>query len=240
MRRTAALAAATLSLLVAGTAAAHVRIMSPTPRSSVDLKARHCGVTGSPRANVQTYRPGAVLHLVWNEYVPHPGWLRISFNANSDTFRIPPGVAAGTPAGYPTENLTGMMDPGGSGSLIIEDRIPNGSATTRDITLPMTECTNCTLQLIQMMTDKPPYTIDELSNDIYFACVDLVISATDPLVDAGPGDPDGGANPGDPDGGTAPAELTSGCGCQGSGGAPAGLALVVGVGLMLPRRRRRA
>lgn len=130
-----------------------------------------------------------------------------------------------------------MTDPGGSGSVIIADRIPSGT-TSRDITLPTTECTNCTLQLIQMMTDKPPYTTDALSNDIYFACVDLVISATAPIVDAGP-TPDGG-NGGAADGGDVANEITSSCGCQGGGAGSAGLALAVAAALALPRRRRRA
>lgn len=234
------LAAVAVLTLLAPRVDAHVRISSPTPRSTIDLKQRHCGSTGSARANVQTYRPGATLHLVYDEYIAHPGWLRISFNPNGDTFRIPPGDPAGTPAGYPTENLTGMLDPGGSGSTIIADRIPNGSRTTYDVTLPTQECTNCTLQLIQLMTDKPPYTIDTASNDIYFACVDLVISATAPVVDAGPAGPDGGSNPGDPDAGTGPAEITSGCGCQGGVGSPSWLAIAVAALLAVPRRRRRA
>src|ERR1051326_5653449 len=185
---------------------AHVRITSPTPRTVTDLKVRHCGggTTGSARANVQTFSPGATIHLTWDMYIAHPGWFRISFNPNGDTFRIPPGDAAGQPAGYPTEDLTGMLDPDGLGSTIIADRIPT-TVLSRDIVLPTAECNNCTLQLIEMMTDKPPYTTDTASNDIYFACVDLVISATAPMVDAGP-TPDA-TDPGD--------TTSSGCGCQG-------------------------
>ncbi|MEZ4403951.1 MAG: SCE4755 family polysaccharide monooxygenase-like protein [Kofleriaceae bacterium] len=235
--RSLVVAAALLS--TASVASAHVRITSPTPRSSTDLKQRHCGMAGSARANVQTYAPGATLHLVWNEYIAHPGWLRISFNPNGDTFRIPPGDPAGTPAGYPTENMTGMTDPT-SGSVIIADRIPSGT-TSWDVTLPTAECSNCTLQLIQMMTDKPPYTVDAASNDIYFACVDLVISAGGPLIDAGT-DPDGGgavdAGDADGDAGIRPSDVSSGCGCQG-GADPSGLAVLgAGVGWLLRRRRR--
>src|SRR5262249_59355394 len=72
-------------LLVPAVASAHIRITSPTPRTA-ELKQRHCGLTGSARANVQTYRPGALLHLVWDEYVSHPGWFRVSFPQNGDTF----------------------------------------------------------------------------------------------------------------------------------------------------------
>ncbi len=227
--------AAALSLFVASHVEAHVRITSPTPRTAVDLKDRHCGVTGSARANVQTYRPGAVVPLVLDEYIPHPGWMRVSWNPNGDTFRIPPGDAAGVPAGYPTENLTGMPDPGGSGSIILADRIPTGT-TTFNVTLPTTETTNGTIQVIQMMTDKAPYTIDVASNDIYFACVDVIISATAPIVDGGPTGPDGGAS-GNADAGSGPTEVSGGCSTSSSGSA--GLAVLLGLALVAPRRRRR-
>src|SRR5262249_32799515 len=110
-------------------AAAHVRITSPTPRSSDQLKERHCGMAGSARANVHTYKPGAPLHLVWDEYIVHPGWFRVSFQQNGDTFETPPisngPNGNGGAANYPTENLTGKVDPG-TGSLIIADRIAHG------------------------------------------------------------------------------------------------------------------
>jgi uncharacterized protein (TIGR03382 family) len=183
------------------------------------LKQRHCGQTGSARANVQTYRPGATLHLVWDEYVVHPGWFRISFQQNGDTFEVPP--ASGAASNYPTEDLTGKTDPA-TGSLIIADRIMHGTSSF-DVTLPNVECNNCTLQLTQMMTDKPPYTADTTSDDIYYQCVDLVLTASAPPSDAGGG---GGDTAG-----------TSG-GCSTSGGAP-GLLLVAALGLVRRRRPRR-
>jgi uncharacterized protein (TIGR03382 family) len=217
-------------------ATAHVRITTPTPRTTIDLKSRHCGATGSARANVQTYRPGATVHLVWDIYIAHPGWIRVSFNPAGDTFRIPPGVSGG----YPTENLTGMADPGGSGSTIIADRLPV-TQTSLDVVLPNAECNNCTLQVIEMMTDKPPYTIDPLSNDIYFACVDLVVSASTPIIDAGidaPGSVPVDAGPG-ADAGVGINETSGGCGCA-QGGSPSGmLAVAVAIGWVIPRRRRR-
>jgi uncharacterized protein (TIGR03382 family) len=204
-------------------ASAHIRITSPTPRSADQLKQRHCGQTGGARANVQTYRPGAPLHLVWDEYVSHPGWFRISFQQNGDTFEIPPvsngPVGSGAASNYPTENLTGKTDPA-TGSLIIADRIAHGTSSF-DLTLPNVECSNCTLQLIQMMIDKPPYASDTTSDDIYFQCVDLVLSASAPPPDAGTGDGTGG---------------TSG-GCSTSGGAP-GLPLLAALGLVRRRRTR--
>jgi hypothetical protein len=101
------------------------------------------------------------------------------------------------------------------------------------ITLPNIECTNCTLQLTQMMTDKPPYTTALTSDDIYYQCADLVLSASapPPMVDAGV--PNGDAATTDPGG-------TSG-GCTTTRGASGGALIFVGgaLGLVLARRRRR-
>lgn len=218
MRR---IALALAAVLAPASASAHIRITSPTPRAGNQLKQRHCGQTGSARANVQTYRPGASLHLGWDEYVSHPGWFRISFQQNGDTFEVPPASTGPSDSGasnYPTEDLTGKTDPA-TGSLIIADRIMHGRSSF-DLTLPSVECNNCTLQLTQMMIDKPPYAADTTSDDIYYQCVDLVLSASAPPTDAGTGDGTAG---------------TSG-GCNASGGAP-GLLLAAALGLL--RRRRR-
>ena len=221
---------------------AHVRITSPTPRSTTQLKERHCGSTGSARANVQVFAPGAALHLTWDEYIGHPGWYRISFQENGATFEIPPAsngpTGTGNPSNFPTEDLTGMTDPA-SGSLIIADRIADGTLSY-DFTLPEVECDDCTLQLIQLMTDKPPYSIATTSNDIYYACVDLVLSGDAP--DAGPGGGDPDAGPADPDAGDPAAPDAGGpgtasSGCNAAGGAPG---LVAALALLGLRRRRRA
>ena len=99
MRRLGLIALLTLGISPT-LASAHVRITSPTPRSTTALKERHCGAAGSVRANVQVYEPGAPLHLTWDEYIGHPGWFRIAFQENGDTFEIP--AASGTGNGYPT------------------------------------------------------------------------------------------------------------------------------------------
>jgi len=221
-------------LLTSTIADAHIRITSPTPRSTTVLKQRHCGATGSVRANVQTFAPGATLHLVWDEYVAHPGWFRVSFQENGDVFETPPasnGPSSGGASNYPTEELTGTTD-AATGSLIIADRIMH-PALSLDVVLPNVECNNCTLQLIQMMIDKPPYTTDVASNDIYYACVDLVISASAPPPDAGVGN--GGDAGFDPDAGSTGSGGSGGCSVAGGSSAVVALAII---GLL--RRRRRA
>jgi uncharacterized protein (TIGR03382 family) len=229
-------------LLAPAVVAAHVRITSPTPRSSTTLKERHCGMAGGARANVQTLPPGSPLHLVWDEYVIHPGWFRISFQQNGDTFEIPPAsngqTGGGAASNFPTEDLTGKTDPT-TGSLIIADRIVHGTLS-KDITLPNVECNNCTLQLIQMMTDGAQYTTAPTSNNIYFACVDLVLSAAaPPPPDAGVGMGDGadagvdGSGGGNGNGG-------GGGGCSTSGGGSSVVLALALVGLVRRRRTARA
>jgi MYXO-CTERM domain-containing protein len=219
-----------VAMLPAGIVDAHIHLTTPRARTDSltgDQKYRHCGVAGQTRipSRVTTYRPGETITVTWLETVNHPGYYRIAFQPDGDTFGIPP-PGNGPPAGYPSLDQTGMTD--GTGALILKDFIPDGMLSAQ-ITFPMMECNNCTLQFIQVMTDKPPYTID-MSNDIYFNCADITLSNDAPMVDVGgmPG-PDAGIDPGNNPGGG------SGCSTQGPTGLP--LALVV-LGLILGRRRR--
>ncbi len=63
----------------------------------------------------------------------------------------------------------------------------NYSAT---VTLPNVECDNCTLQVIQVMYDKPPYTIP--GNEMYYQCADLVLAGPIELDAGSPGEADSG------------------------------------------------
>src|SRR5690349_12882922 len=75
-------------------ASAHIRMTSPTPRSSDDgLKVGPgCGERDDQRSsNVTTVRSGSILHLQWDETVNHESHYRVSFDADgSDDFADPP------------------------------------------------------------------------------------------------------------------------------------------------------
>jgi hypothetical protein len=219
-------------------ATAHITMLSPDRRTS-EQKQAHCGFTGSTRANATTHPTGERLVITWDETIAHHGWYRISLHPDGDTFRIPP--ASDGPNGYggasnfPTEDMTGMTDPGGS--IILADRIPNphpgGGVQSFEITLPDVPCDNCTLQLLQVMTDTPTY---DPNSALYFQCADLVVSSTAP--DAGP-PPD--ASPADgavggPDAGTDAGPRDSG-GCR-TTGKSSGILTVVAV-VWLRRRTSR-
>ncbi|MGE0868368.1 MAG: SCE4755 family polysaccharide monooxygenase-like protein [Kofleriaceae bacterium] len=209
-------------VLMATPAVAHIHLTSPLARtdsSTGDQKSEHCGVTGQTRnpARVTTFRPGETITVTWLETINHPGHFRIAFQADGDVFGIP-AAGDGPPAGFPSVDQTGMTD--AAGAIILKDFVPDGTLSAQ-VTLPDIECENCTLQFIQVMTDKPPYTVDEASDDIYFNCADIRLSSTAPTVDAGAMSGGGG-------------ETTGGCASSYPGGI-GGL-----LGLALVRRRRRS
>ena len=57
--------------------------------------------------------------------------------------------------------------------LIADKTDPNYSV---EITMPDIECDNCTLQLMQVRYDAPPFTSGGDSNDIHRACADVTLS----------------------------------------------------------------
>ena len=120
-----------------------------------------------------------MLTVKWLKTVEHPGHYRISFDNDGTDFFIPPNATATTVGMDPTVMID--LIPDVQGNFPIQGRM-----YTKDITLPNIECTNCTLQLIQLMTDKPPYTTTTTSDDIYFQCADIMLSnSAPPPPDAG-------------------------------------------------------
>ncbi len=235
------------ALLVPSLASAHIHLTFPTSRTDNvqgdPQKAEHCGTVGYSRAanptRISTFLPGQTITVTWAESIQHPGWFRIAFQPDGEVFGLPPAstgpTGGGAASNFPTANQEGVD--AANNSIVLVDRIPDGM-TTQSITLPNMECSNCTLQFIQVMTDSAPYTVDTLSNDIYFNCADLVLAANAP--DAGPGATvDAGVTgdaPAAGGGGTDPVQ--GGCAVGGSSGLVGGLAL--GLALVGVRRRRRA
>ena len=217
-------------------AAAHIHLTAPQARTDSltgDQKDQHCGVANQVRnaARVTTFKPGETITVTWMETVQHPGYFRIAFQPNGSVFNIP-AAGNGPPAGFPSVDQTGMTD-AATGTIILKDRIPDGMLSAQ-VTLPNMECNNCTLQFIQVMTDKAPYTTDALSDDIYFNCADITLSNSTtppPMVDAGV-PPSGDAATTDPGSTT-----TGGCSTSGAAGSLVPMALGL-VGLALRRRRR--
>lgn len=226
-----------LLAIPAGVADAHIHLLEPLSRTDNaqgdPQKQQHCGDPATTRiaTRVTTFKPGQTITVKWAETIPHPGYFRISFQPNGEMFRIPKPDGA---TGFPKEDLTGMVDPDGSGSIILKDQIADGT-TQIDVTLPDMECSNCTLQFIQVMTDKAPYTTDLNSDDIYFNCADITLAKDAPDAGMQP-TPDAGVDEGGGNNNAGNGEISSSC----STGNATGLGVLALLGLVGLRRRRRA
>lgn len=231
-------------LASASQAGAHIALKSPTARTNdqVQLKDGPCGQTTNARTGkVTVFKPGETITVAWDETINHPSHYRISFDPNGTNFPNP-------------KSFTDMD--GGVNVLVdgIKDKTGvTPIAYTQQVTLPNVECNNCTLQLIQVMTDKPPYDPSPAGNDIYYQCADLVLTNSDagvpvsdagvPVSDSGSGKPDASTPP--PDGGTGgdPVANDGGCQCaitpgRTAAGATGGLVFTALALALLARRRR--
>lgn len=222
------------SLLHAAPASAHISLeQGGTHLSRYGdglLKDGPCGKAGGVRGtHVYTYEPGATITVSVVEFVTHPGYFRLAFDSDGDhAFKEPasikpvdpnrrcpdgPGDHCGPADFYNTPAVLPGMDNlnphlAGSGK----------PKYTWQVTLPNVECTNCTLQVIQVMEDDfahGPYdpTPGVGVEDIYHQCIDLVLKHGAPPSDAGPTGGDAGTTESDasqPGGGGAPEGGTGG------------------------------
>ncbi|MEZ4447910.1 MAG: SCE4755 family polysaccharide monooxygenase-like protein [Nannocystaceae bacterium] len=181
------LAAAALSAPI--DAAAHIEITSHVDRNGVDAqKTGPCGKAGSVRGDtVYTYEPGEAVTIAWHEYVDHPGHFRVAFDDDGDDDFVDPVTADDR---YNSDAvLVEVDDPGGVHDFEVT------------VDLPAIECEACTIQVIQVMTDKAPFGD---GNDLYYHCIDVRLRAgggpnTTEAVDGGgcrcAGDPRGAGGP---------------------------------------------
>lgn len=152
------------SLAVAAPAFAHIELVSPRPRYD-DQKYGPCGrgSTDKRGTKVSTYKPGTTIKVTWKETVGHPGHYRISFDPNGQSFTDPKSYDDRNTS--PTVVMDGIKDETGYKTY------------TQEITLPDVECDKCTLQVVQVMTDKPPYGDGD---DLYYQCADITLSKDAP------------------------------------------------------------
>jgi len=154
---------------------AHLDMTSPVSRYGPDiLKTGPCGkAEGERSANINYFEPAETIYVEWNEYTDHPSHYRISFDEDGDDDFVDPAT---------------MQEYYSNGAVLldeIEDEPPTDPLYRVSVTLPDVECDNCTLQVIQVMYDKPPYEVG--GNDIYYQCADLVLrkGGAPPGTDAG-------------------------------------------------------
>lgn len=203
-----------LTLLLALTAQAHIHLLEPDNRTDAQ-KEGPCGADGSrPGAAVVTWTPGETVTVVFDETIDHPGWYRILLTPGGQRF---PDPAAFDDTDAPEGDVILLWQ--------AEDTEVRGHHEI-PIVVPDLSCDPCVLQVVQVMTDKPPYGD---GNDLYYQCADVAIVGPDDTDD---GDTDGDTT--DTSGDDAPPE---GCACAQS---PAVSPTLTALGLVLLARRRRA
>lgn len=166
-------------VLLPGEAFAHLGLIDPPSRYGPDvLKTAPCGRRGGVRSgNVLTLAAGSTIEIRWDEYIDHPGHYRVAFDPDGDDdFRDPACVAH---CDDPRDPMPPEFETGTDPTVLL-DSIPDmrGGEYSVTVTLPDIACDNCTLQVIQVMYDKRPYTIG--GNDNYYQCVDLVLTRDGP------------------------------------------------------------
>lgn len=233
-----ALATFVVASFAARAADAHISLTYPPSRYD-DQKSGPCG-RGSSDARtkkVSTFKPGQKITVAWDETVSHPGHYRISFDPDGQSGFVDPETADERNSA-PTVLVDGIKDKTGTQSY------------TQEITLPDAPCDKCTLQLIQVMTDKPPYGD---GNDLYYQCADIVLdpNATAPAEDGGTSSggtssgetSSGGTSSGDTTSGTTTTPASSddgGCATAGSSASIAGVTpIALALATVLVRRRKR-
>lgn len=192
-------------------ASAHIELLKPSPVTA-DQKQGPCGAGDHARgADVAVYRPGETIRVKWTETINHPATYRIALDVDGDDdFEDPSDV-----------------DDFYTNDTVLLDEIGDEDDQSYNVavTLPLTPCETCTLQLIQLMLDKPPY--EPGTNDIYYQCADIAIRGEPVTGDAG-----GTADTSGPAG-----EADASKGCETPGGSPYAPALALAA-LASARRRR--
>jgi len=201
-------------LFVAAEASAHAVLSSPPPRDTT----AHKDVAGDPTAcgvartaKFTSLTAGQMLTVNFNETVGHRGCFQIAFSM----------------AGDKNFQLLGQKDDPADGT----------GARSMTVKIPDVNCTDCTLQLMQLMNDKNggtpcPANADPAlaTSGTYHSCADVhVTGASTGTPDSGTSSSDGGTLPGgggddddDSDSGTGGTDPGGSGGGGGTGGPDSG------------------
>lgn len=190
IRRLAALA---VILLAASAAWAHTSLEQAGTHLSrygdAEIKVGPCGrANGTRGTNVYTYAPGETITVSAKEYISHSGYYRIAFDDDGDDgFADPASIEpeSGRTCTSDPNDHCGASDYFNNATVLMDHLEPHAQnifsqpTYTWQVTLPNVECDNCTLQIIQVMTEngKAPYDPSAAgANDLYYTCIDLVLA----------------------------------------------------------------
>jgi hypothetical protein len=236
------------ALLLVAPADAHITLTFPDGRFGDDdlQKSAPCGRGGAQDQrgpNVQTFLPGETIDITWVETINHDSHFRVAFDEDGQDFTTPP------------EEDSFYVD-----ELVVLDDIQDDPSFSYSVeyTFPLIECSNCTLQVIQVMYEAGPY---NPATDVYYQCSDIELAyavepgdtndtgdtdtdvPVDTDTDAPPSDTDDTEPPANTDdpGGDVEGDDEGGCfgGCAGVGAPVSGLAAFLAILAGIGRRRFR-
>jgi MYXO-CTERM domain-containing protein len=202
------LALATLSVvtLPAALAGAHFVLEAPAAMTQQNVlgdpqKAPPCGDDGSATATGEreSYVEGSTISITINETIYHPGHYRVALAVNdpSELPEPPPVTEGSTPCGSAPIDEDPSF-PVLADGILQHDRRLDGPQTF-EVELPDgVTCENCTLQIIQFMSE---HGLNDPGGCYYHHCANIEITPA-----GEPGDGDDGSGDGDLDGGTSPGD----------------------------------
>jgi len=169
------------SVSITTPALAHINLLEPVVRvpgrPDSTLLRGPCGQRQNERieGRVNVFGPGQSIDLMWDVYVQHVSYFRISFDPDGDdSFSTRPSAPSDASADDPTRL------PAGDGEIILDyilDRGADADRVEQRVTLPDVECDRCTLQLTQFTYGLP------LDDAIYYQCADLVLDDGDGVIE---------------------------------------------------------
>ncbi|MFT3712933.1 MAG: hypothetical protein QM817_35220 [Archangium sp.] len=217
----------TASLLVTSPALAHFILEAPANDSEQNLlgdpqKAPPCGDQGmsTPSGVVTTFVAGQTITIKLSETIFHPGHYRVALGLNGPgDLPAEPPVDAGT-----TACGSAPIDPNPQFPVLVDGALVHTTAfsgkQTIEVTLPADKtCTNCTLQVLEFMSNHP---LNMPGGCYYHHCATINVVAGD------------GGTP--PEGGVPNMPSKMGCGC---GATDAFASVLFGSALLLATRRRK-
>jgi hypothetical protein len=175
---------------VAPAAQAHIDLVDALQSRGGDQKTHPCGGVKRGAGPVYTFEPGAVVEISIDENVPHDSYFRISFDADGeDGFKDPASinpinpnrVSAGQKCMGTADDHCGKSDFCNSPTVLWDGLDPHlggaGTSWKYKVQLPNVECTNCTIQVMQIMEDialgfHGPF---DGKSDLYYRCIDVVL-----------------------------------------------------------------
>jgi hypothetical protein len=257
------LAFAAFALLPA-VAPAHFMLDTPPSWMSQDSsgspqKQPPCGneAGGTPSGIVTTFIEGQTITVQVTEIIFHPGHYRVAIAPNQGALPAEPDVDAG---GGMACGTVSIFSPPYALPILADDVFSHVEAFTGpqsvQIQLPVGfTCDNCTLQIIEFMSD---HGLNPVGGCFYHHCAQVTVLPADSGYDAGPPPPSdagsggtdsgnpGGSDSGGPDGATGPGgdggasagTSTGSCGCTG-GASGASLAALLALALLRLASSRR-